>query len=369
MSGSGAGRPQSGSKTSQVRHVSKADPNPLARLGADSGGTLTERTSDSRIALDTALNRMSCVYSLGIRGNDLPERRRYAFAVRPRKSGLRAVHASATLLRTDAMKRESLVRAAYFDPRSFETGAVHAALQRLEPASRDSWRAQLVLSFDVPRGEEADRNVDVGATVSQGPSVIHHFSRSVVARAASATSPKISSFTLSEPIMIPAGTYALTAVLSDPASALPRAAKIDVALPAIPRDGLFLVGPVLGRRSPKFEPLATSRLDAPADLVLLTQVCSAKRDDTSEPLVGRTLRSGSGSVLGELDPVRVSLEEHGGFRCASLVDVVPATALRPGHDYVFDAHFADGSQGEGASTRFSVAAEQDSETAQVVGAP
>jgi hypothetical protein len=343
----------------QVRRDSPAPattaaPTSLSRLGIDSGGALTERTGDSRVALDTALSRLSCVYSLGIRGNDLPEGRRYAFAVRPRKSGLRAVHASASLLRTDAMKRESLIRAAYFDPRSFETGSVHAALQRLEPASRDAWRAQLVLSFDVERRDEADRSVDVGATVTRGPSVVHRFSRAVVARGANAASPKISAFTLSEPITIPVGTYAVTAVLSDPTAALPRAIRTEVALPAIPRDGLFLVGPVLGRRNPRFEPLIAPCLDAPADLVLLTQVCSLGHDDGIAPLVGRTLRSASGSVLGELLPVRVSLEPHGEVRCASLVDVVPASALRPGGDYLFEARFADGSPGAAAAVRFSI---------------
>jgi hypothetical protein len=172
--------------------------NPLARLGIDSGGTLTERNNDSRLALDRAVKRLACVYSLGIRGSDLPEGRRYAFAVQPRRSGLHALHASASLLRTDAMKHESLVRAAYFSPRSFPAASVHAALQPLEPASRDTWRAQLLLGFDVP-DEEEDRTVDVGATLTTGTSVVHRFSRAVAAHGGNAATRKVSKYTLSEP--------------------------------------------------------------------------------------------------------------------------------------------------------------------------
>ena len=327
--------------------------NPLARLGIDSGGTLTERNNDSRLALDRAVKRLACVYSLGIRGSDLPEGRRYAFAVQPRRSGLHALHASASLLRTDAMKHESLVRAAYFSPRSFPAASVHAALQPLEPASRDTWRAQLLLGFDVP-DEEEDRTVDVGATLTTGTSVVHRFSRAVAAHGGNAATRKVSKYTLSEPMTIPVGSYALTAVLSDPAAALPGAVQIDVALPAIPRDAPFLVGPVLGRRTPSFEPIVGSRIDAAAELVLLTQVCSLAGDDQAAPLVGRTLRSASGALLGELEPVRVSLKPHGEVRCASLVDVVPAATMRSGGDYQFEARFLDGSPAPSAAVRFSV---------------
>ena len=62
-----------------------------------SGGTLTERTKESNLALKTALDRLSCFYSLGFRDDDFKDGRRKSFDIGPRTKGLRVFHPEAWL--------------------------------------------------------------------------------------------------------------------------------------------------------------------------------------------------------------------------------------------------------------------------------
>lgn len=357
MPGSPASKSQAGDRRAPSEKTSAAAVS-LARLAVESGGTLTERMDDSRPALDRAVGRLSCFYALGFQGEALEAGRRYPFTVHVSKRGLRAVHAQAYLPRTDRMRRESLIRAAYFSPESFDTGAVRVALQRLEPASPEAWKAQLVLEF-------VSGEAEFGAVVTRGSSVVHRVSRSLAARNPDAV-------TFLEPVILPPGSYTVTAVLADPDTALPRAQKVSVELPPLPREGAFLVGPLLGRRGAgghvvhagskeadvpgkagSFTPLVGT-VTAPADLVALTQLCSFQGSETAERRVARTLRSSSGTVLGTLDPAPVTLEKRAGAWCGSLVDVIPAAALRHRGEYVFEARFGDDPAGPGVTVHFSV---------------
>lgn len=358
MPGSPASKSQAGDRRTPPEKTSAAAVS-LARLAVESGGTLTERMDDSRPALDRAVGRLSCFYALGFQGEALEAGRRYPFTVHVSRRGLRAVHAQAYLPRTDRMRRESLIRAAYFSPESFDTGAVHVALQHLEPASPDTWKAQLVLEF-------VSGEAEFGAVVTRGSSVVHRVSRSLAARSPDAV-------TFLEPVVLPPGSYTVTAVLTDPDTALPRAQKVSIELPPLPRQGAFLVGPLLGRRGAgrhvvragendaddvpgkagSFTPLVGT-VAAPADLVALTQLCNFQGSETAERRVVRMLRSSSGMVLGTLDPAPVTLEKRAGAWCGSLMDVIPAAALRHRGEYVFEARFGDDPAASGVTARFSV---------------
>lgn len=345
----------------------------------DSGGTLTERTNESKIALETALKRLSCIYSLAFRDADFREGRRKSFSVSLHKKGLRAAHASAYVLRTESMKRESIVRAAYFSPRSFDTGTVHAALLTLGPTSDERWKSQIAVTVDVASASQSPRDAELGVVLSRGTSLVHHVAKIMEIGGTGLGFSGRAALTFLEPITLPAGNYVLSAVLSDPGSVLPQSVQVAVELPELPHLGPFLVGPIVGRRVAPgrvvrggagdppggswdavgddggIEPLVNPRIDSPANLVVITKVCDAEHDDgITTRLVGRSLRSSSGRLVQEFEPVRVSLEGPEPVRCGSLVDLVSADSLRYREDYAFEARLLEDASAPTASVRFSI---------------
>jgi hypothetical protein len=346
------------------------------------------------------MKRMACNYALAIRDDDPRDGRRKSVMVWMRRPGLRAVHALAYTLRSDAVKRESVLRAAYFSPGLFDTGTVRAVLLPLRPASTGHWTAQIALSFPVeaPRSGDSGRGAELGVVLRRGSTIIHSVQRSVRLEPTGEPSSGHVRVTFLEPVDIPPGKYALSAVLSDPATPAPQSVAIDVELPEIPRGELFLVGPLLGRRSGGsvvvrsrgsdarsgargvsddagdsigahggFEPLVGPLLDEPTDVIAVTQVCElASRETIAPPLVTRSLRSASGSTIGQFDPVRVSLDGTGELRCASLVDKLPVGAFKRGVEYVFEAGFAEGAAGSRRAAHFAVAPASDVGTVQRV---
>lgn len=349
----------------------------LARLGVDTGGTLTERSNDSILALNTALNRLSCVYSLGFRDSDLSEARRKSLSVSVRGNGLRAAHAAAYELRTEAMRRESLVRAAYVSPQSFDTGGIRAAVQRLRPASRRDWSAQIAVNVDLEDAPAPGRNAELGIVLSRGSSVVREVARTISLEDAAEHPFGNNALTFLEPITLPPGKYVLSTVVFDSATQVPRSTQVAFEIPGVPRDGPFLVGPLLGRRrgdgrvirgvggdsqsssqrsignDVPYVPLVGARIDGPSDVILVTQVCDVARDDgITARRVGRALRSPSGSLVGEFEPQRISLDGREAVRCGGLVDVVPSSTLAQDGEYTFEARFVEDAAAPIASARF-----------------
>lgn len=336
------------------------------------------------LALNTALNRLSCVYSLGLRGRDLREVRRRALSVSLREKGLRAAHAAAYVLRTDAMKRESLIRAAYVSPQSFETGAIRATVQRLAPASKRDWRAQIAVNFDVDDAVLPERALELGIVLSRGSSVLHHVARTLKIGGAGDHPSAPNAVTFLEPITLSPGKYAVSVVVFDAAAQVPRSTQVAIEVPDVPRRGPFLVGPLIGRlgggarvvrgvgedtrpNSPEssgidggYEPLVDLRIGDPIGLVAVTQVCDVERDDSvTTRQVSRSLRLSSGSAIGELKPVQVRLDGGEAVRCSSLVDVVPAGALAQDGEYIFDARFVEDVTAPASAVHFWVTRTQE----------
>ena len=336
---------------------------------------------------------MACTYALAIRDDDPRNDRRKTVTVSMRRPGLRAVHAIAYALRSDAAKRESVVRAAHFAPGLFDTGMVRATLVPLLPASTSRWTGQIALSFpvEVPEAGETARGAELGVVLRQGSTIIHRVQRSVRLEPTGRPSSRQASVTFLESVDLPPGKYNLTAVLSDTASQAPKSVAIDAEMPALPRGELFLVGPLLGRRSSgnvvvrsrgsdsrsgapgasvdardsigkegDFEPLVGPLLDAPTDVIAVTQVCAISAGNRiSAPIVTRSFRSVSGSAVGQFEPVSVNLDGTGELRCASLVDKLPAGALTRAGEYTFEAGFAGGAAGSSRAARLTVAAASD----------
>ena len=339
----------------------------LARLALDSAGAVTARSNDAGLAVARALNRMDCTYALAIRDDDPRDDRRKSVEIWMKRPGLKAIHAIGYTLRSGAERRESVLRAAYLAPAIYDDGSVRGALIPLRPSSRSRWAAEVAVSFPAAGAGAKAQDAEVGIMLRRGATVVHEARRNVRLEAAGeGTSPR--RIIVIEQVELPPGTYSLSAVLAGPGRAAPRSVAVEAAVPELPRDGWFLIGPLLGRRAEGdvvmrsgdepggFQPLIEPVLNTPADVVAVTQVCAARGSGAGpEPLVARALRSGSGEMLGEMDPVRVRVEDRGDVRCASLVDELPAEILKPGGTYVFEVSFVDAAAGAKRSARVEIA--------------
>ena len=317
------------------------------------------------------------MYSVGFYVDDDEADRPRDVTVRVRQPGMRAIHPGKYIFRSDAERRTSLLTAAWNVPEMFQTGVVRAHIFPLRPISDKRWDAMLAVSFPVPLGEtdgQAARR-EFGAVLAAGPQVVHRVSRQVTLEP---DGPDVSSapqITFLERVNIAPGRYKLTAVLSDPQDPDPHAVRVEIDVPEVPRNELFLVGPVLGRaagpnlvvfgsganadedrlgEAGSFEPLLVQQLDEPVDLVAVTQACfvgSKRREKKalkSSPTVDRRLIGSDGSVVGTLERQAAALERQGDVQCLNLVDLLPVASLRDG-EYAFEARL-DGSSDEVSGT-------------------
>jgi hypothetical protein len=339
----------------------------------DTGGRYTHSTNDLTLGYARAQRDLGCVYTIGfydapVAGDPRP------VTIRVTRPGLRAVHPSAYLFRTEEEKRESLLEAAFHAPRMFDRGVVRAHLFPLRPTSKDAWDGLLAVSFPVPFGDGqagAEKEVrDFGAVLFRGSTVVHRFDRrlNLVPKSAQVRSAPLVTFV--ERVTLSPGSYRLAVVMADPESSLPHATEIALDVPELPRKELTVLEPILGTRTGSdllliasetgglpgadrvgdagsFRPLLVRQIEEPTDLVALERVCRIGRDRKGErdATVHRTLRGAAGDELATTPPVELDLESDSKVACQHLVDIVPAAEF-PDGDYVFEVWVAkDGKDG------------------------
>lgn len=324
------------------------------------------------------------MYTIGFYVDETEEDRVRSATIGVRRAGLRAIHPSKYVFRSESARRVSLLRAAWSSPKAFETGIVRAHLFPLRPTPERSWRGVLAVSFPVPLGEKGGAAAarEFGAVLYHGPTVAHSFNRSVRLQP---DDPGVAStpwITFLEPLVLRPGKYTLTAVLSNPEQGQPHATRVELEVPEVPERELFLVPPMLGRRAginlvvlgsgakeiedriveeSGFEPLLVQQVDEPVDLAVLSQICLVDRKGKRRRIDGdlaisRSLLRASGSAVGELPDVGLAPEGEDRVRCQTLVDVLPGESLEPG-DYTFETALRPIKEGVAAreSVRFSMA--------------
>jgi hypothetical protein len=275
-----------------------------------------------------------------------------------RTPGLRAVHASKHVFRSDSIKRESKLRAAWFAPEQFETGVVQAYAFPIRPTSKKAWETLLTVTFPIPlemliRGNQTR---DFGALVLDGQQVVHRFTRRLTVQPENTDVEGLPRITFLEPITLKPGHYTLKVVMSDPNGVDPHATVVSIDVPEIPRRELFIVGPILARtagpnlvvmgdavggdhagNANSFEPMLVQMVDEPQNLIFLTQACAVGKSKQPDGELTRALLSADGQVVGSLESVPLALEGEGKVRCQNLLDVVPGSAIGQNGDYVFEA--------------------------------
>jgi hypothetical protein len=311
----------------------------LARLGVESGGALTERTNDSILALNTALNRLSCIYSLGFRDDDFHGGRRKSVNVTLRRKDLRAFHPEAYVLRTETMKRESRLLAAFVDPKAADDGSLRALLI---PRGGDgtTWKVAVQLRMR-PHGHSGN-SAELGASIVRHDRVTDHFASSI------ATTSGSRAIVLEKTLEVAPGDFSVVAVARDVGSDDVGSSRLDESWPnpahtaaAITPVAVLQAGPAAMSRDGAFASSGSlardldELLDPSVDVSLMSVVCRGA--GTKGPVVvERWLEGGSRS---EFAPLTIA---ETGEPCHQTVDVVPGRRFPPGEvDYRVTAKVGD----------------------------
>ena len=357
----------------------------LARLAVDSGGRFTERTNDLGRGVTNARRDLSCVYSLGFYENNPEEGRIRNAVVRVRRPGVQVLHAAKFVHRSPSARRESMIRAGFLG-QSSDLERVRAKLYPLRPLSGSRWDGVLAVSFDMSAdaASSGDLERDFGGVLYNGSRVTHKFDRRVTLKRSSVGSGRRVVYL--EPLSIKPGQHNLQVVVSNPVTGEDEQVRVEIEIPEVPRDRLFVVGPILGRRAgsdlvlradasaesdtvgrqSSFAPLLTNRVARSEDLLALTQVCrvetrkaSARAAGDTAPVLHRELLGADGVVVGQLPDVDLDLGEPGRIRCQNLLDLIPTSSLRDGR-YAFRIMVGTPGRGETseAEVSFEVGAAQ-----------
>jgi len=357
----------------------------LKMLAIETGGRMTCNTNDLSMGYARAQRDLTCIYSVGFYDYG-KEDVRHEVAVRVRRSGLRAVHPGRYTLRSEKERKTSLLRAAWIAPQLFQTGIVRAHLFPLQPSSKRMWKALLAISFPVRLAERADEaavrefGVVLSRRLSRGAEKVEDtFNRRVTLRPRAGEVGSNRTVTFLRQVYVEPGQYRVTGVVSGDDQPRPETVEVDLDVPEIPTDDLFLVGPILGRpagpdlvvlgaRHPSwpdqigtkssFEPLLVQQIDEGEDLVALTNACrvnSKKARKQPAPRAMRSLTSAGGESVGALPIESLPLEGKERLVCRALVDLLPAGSLTEG-DFVFEAELRGETEqhGERNGVKFSV---------------
>jgi len=305
--------------------------------------------------------------------------------VRVKGAGLRAIHPSRYVVRSERSRQEALLDAAWTAPELFQSGVVRAHAFPLRPVDKNRWDALLTVRFPIELGDDpgvaAER--DFGSVLFAGSRIAHRFNRRVTVRPLGETGQRAPVFTFVERVTLAPGQYKLETVMSAPKGGAPHSAVATIEIPEVPRGKLFLTGPALWRPAGddlvvygdgtaqadadrrgdagSFVPLLVQQLDRAADLAFLSDAClvgsgrGLRGVESGAAVVERRLSAGSRQLPGTFSGVPLDLSDGGRVRCQSLIDVAPADILAVG-DYVFELSL----DGDGApvvkprSTRFAV---------------
>jgi hypothetical protein len=235
-------------------------------------------------------------------------------------------------VRSTKKKRKSLLYTASMSPEMFPSDTITTKLFLMEPRSTTRWDGILGVEIRPEPQEYPPSAEPLVLTVyvrSRSGAVLKRFTREIARPLGDTVEP----VTVFEAVKIAPGTHIVSAVLSDPTRAEPIAATQRIDVPAIPRNELFMVGPVLGTPSEdeEFVPLVWGDAARGAPLAALTRICYVGEEmETDEARLARLVRAEGGALTESFDTITVRLASEGRIRCTRQVDWVSTAALAAG---------------------------------------
>jgi hypothetical protein len=312
-------------------------PPELRRLANETGGRMTSVTNDIGVAYAKAHQDMSCFYTLGFRDPQLKLDKNRGLKIKlVGHKDLRVVYPDLYVVRSEEQKRDSLFETAGLAPHMFESERIRAELIVIG-AQGENWKSVVGTEIRLEPGAvtRPGETWDLrGYLRRPNGTIVQKFARAVTMPDGGGTGAIVAeSF---EEVVAAPGDYALSVVLSDPRRE-PFASTRPVTLPAVPRRGPFLIGPILGRDGEEtFEPLMRAEPNEEGSLDALTVFCLAGGGGKGvSTTVTRRIADLVGNDVQRLEDVSVEVKGDG-LRCKPIVDSLGALDLAPG-SYEFGA--------------------------------
>lgn len=309
-------------------------PKKLARMANVTGGRMTYNTNDFGLGLARAQRDLGCAYTVGFydRREKVDRVRRIGIFVRRR--GMRVIHPTAYIFRSDGEKLKSFVTTAHMMPEIFESGDVRVELFPLYPRSPGKWSAVVSTTIRGGHGEPGGEN-----TGWRLEGLVRKTSGTVVRKWERTVAPPSRERTVSKMVTLKPGRYLLSVVLSAPGSDAPWASSVEIEVPEIPESGLFHIGPTLARRAtedeaeelPELLPSNERRISRGEELIVMTRVCRSGADVApGGGTIERSLVNDDGSSIWNAEPAAVEIVADGKVACQLVFDRLSTSTLPPG---------------------------------------
>jgi len=336
----------------------------LARLAVETGGRFTRHTDDLSLAYARAQRDLACRYSIAFYDRNPESGRLHRVNIKA-KGGLRVHHPSLYRFGTIDDAVEAIDAESYTAPAHLRSARIQAQGFPVKPLDDKHWKVALALRFPVSVPPEGDNVVEFGAKLDhQALQSVYTVSNSVTVPPETGGS-ELPVVTV-DPIDLRPGRYDLSIRVDDPRVGEPRTAIGHVDIPALPRRGVVVAGPILLRPAPDavllhwsegglpipettgaagFEPVFPGEAVEPESLIAVTHICRILPRAKGTPAaleVKRTLLSGDGSTASTLPTAILELPVAAGVTCRRLIDQLPA-ALGPG-DYRFEVSIEAGTK-------------------------
>ncbi len=337
----------------------------LNRLASDTGGRMPPNTSyDPSISYARAQRDLSCRYALGFYVN--PEATVKARA-RPKRIRV-LVNRENTQVRfpraykpwNDEDVRESRMRAAYHDPKKFESPLVRASAFPIRVTSAGTWDTLLAAHFNLPMSGKP-RTIEVGAILHRGSTRIDKYKNTIKISPPSEGDSR--SVTLVGHNKLKPGQYTMTLVASEPGGKNVVSSAVDFTVPMIPEGLMILQSPILARvardgvliRADKkdkkrphadalrdiigeggsFEPLMVHAVERTDTLMMLWEACMVGKGAPQGPFVAdRRVITEGGETVHNLGRVDINVGESKTL-CSGKLDSFEVDVLQPG-EYVIE---------------------------------
>ena len=316
-------------------------PPELRRLALETGGRMTAETNDITVAYARAQRDMRCTYTLGVydRSGKLDNKRHLTLKTKGRK-GLRVVYPQFFIRQSEPKRKKSLMRTAGLAPHMFESQGLRTAHFVTGAPSTDRWRTLFAVEIALDAEDLAPTQSIwsmTGFLRKLNGTVVERFERELVVPARQPEHDWEPAATLYHELTVPPGEYVFSVVLSAPDRLSPRSATHLVTLAQPPREGPFVIGPLVGRRADgsaregvTFRPYLDPETTRGQPLDSMTTLCVVGAGRSREAVLDRSIFTLDGEEIHRYERIPLSLPSGKRVGCETVIDPVSTTDLTPG---------------------------------------
>ena len=334
----------------------------MARLANETGGRMTRNTNDLTLGYVRAQRDLACRYTVGFYVDSSKTRYPMRIRVGVKQSGLVVRQPEEIRFWSEEERQNSRIRAAFADPQLHENPLVRAAVFPVRPRSEDVWDTLMVAHFQQHLGEQGARR-EFAVSLSRGDLHLWSGNNTLELEPPENGLAGVRPVTIYGEAPLQPGKHTLTVVISDPGGGNLETTQVEVDVPPVPLNQLFVRGPVLAgvagggvlihagdkKNTPEpsaleeligagntLKPLLVNTVESDDQLLVLWETCTVGGELPEKGgTIERRVFSENGDEVLRLKPLGLSLEGGKKVRCQGRLDSIEPGALPPGR-YVLE---------------------------------